>query len=406
MAWRIDEQVVRGEIDNRTRGRVSGSIWFFGRDEPVVLDLAGNAWHDVAGRRLEFTNPEPKPGLPAGLATVQSGSIGDCTASRKVRVPDIPLEQVGEYFARREKFPWHWGNSLYLEWFSQANGRVVIETASFQLRIVGEPAWEMTSAEEEKQRAANTAAMSEFMDQLTGSVEATETAPEFPGEIPGAEHPQSEEEAEAMMADSDKLGDRIRNRMEREGPDADFEKILDEELERRRAERGQPPPTPEEEAERAQWIDEANRAAEEAADDPELNAIDDREHPLSLRASELAVRVWRDAKERGWIPEHAQREHPVAELTEAVECASGKLAGALNGREWPPEVGLCGLAIVWLKRARGYLADAQTAAEVCAENSLTGPEWLAACRTEIDALADETDALIAQCREILERGFD
>ena len=28
MAWRIDRHVVRGEIDNRTRGRVTGLIWF------------------------------------------------------------------------------------------------------------------------------------------------------------------------------------------------------------------------------------------------------------------------------------------------------------------------------------------------------------------------------------------
>jgi hypothetical protein len=49
----------------------------------------------------------------------------------------------------KKPFPWHWGNALYLEWFSQSNGRVVIETASYVLKIVGEPHWEM-SPEEEK----------------------------------------------------------------------------------------------------------------------------------------------------------------------------------------------------------------------------------------------------------------
>ena len=31
MAWRIEEAVVRGEIDSRGRGRVTGRIWFAGR---------------------------------------------------------------------------------------------------------------------------------------------------------------------------------------------------------------------------------------------------------------------------------------------------------------------------------------------------------------------------------------
>ena len=35
MAWRIDEQVIRGEIDNRTPGKVRGQLWLVGRDEPI-----------------------------------------------------------------------------------------------------------------------------------------------------------------------------------------------------------------------------------------------------------------------------------------------------------------------------------------------------------------------------------
>src|SRR3972149_1408630 len=142
MAWRIEKSVIRGEIDNRVRGRVTGRIWFAGQAVPVELELKGNCWRDLAGRRLEFTNPEPKPGLPESFATRQKGVAGDITASRKVKVPDIPLDQIGEYYAAKKPFPWHWGNSLYLEWFSERNGRVVIESAGYDLKIVGEPAWE------------------------------------------------------------------------------------------------------------------------------------------------------------------------------------------------------------------------------------------------------------------------
>ena len=145
MAWRIDEHVIRGEIDNRTRGRTWGRIWFVGRPAPVELDLKGDCWRDLAGRRLEFSNPEPKPGLLGSFYPDQNGLVGDITASRKVKVPEVSMDELMKLYEQRKPFPWHWGNSLYLEWFSQRNGRVMIESASFELRIMGEPTWEMTS---------------------------------------------------------------------------------------------------------------------------------------------------------------------------------------------------------------------------------------------------------------------
>ena len=140
MAWRIDESVIRGEIDNRTRDRVTGRIWFEGRAEPVELNLTGNAWRDLAGRRLEFVNPVAvKKPLSAddigGFAKRQTGTIGDCTASRKVKVPEVTMDELMELFKQRKPFPWHWGNSLHLEWFSETNGRVVIESASYLLTV-------------------------------------------------------------------------------------------------------------------------------------------------------------------------------------------------------------------------------------------------------------------------------
>lgn len=122
MACRIDEQLVRGEINHRVRGSVTGRIWFAGRTDPVERALTGNAWPDLAGRKLEFINPSPQPGLPDGLTSRQEGLAGDITASRKVKVPDIPRNQISEYYAARKPFPWHWANVLYLEWYIHSNG--------------------------------------------------------------------------------------------------------------------------------------------------------------------------------------------------------------------------------------------------------------------------------------------
>lgn len=409
MAWRIEEHVVRGEIDNRTRGRITGRIWLLGRAEPIELELVGNAWRDVAGRRLQFLNPEPKPGAPPQLAPRQGGVIGDCTASRKVKVPEIPMEQIGEYYKARRKFPWHWGNSLYLEWFSLANGRVVVESASYQLTIDPEAAWEMSAEEEEAQRRANGQALENFMEQLGAAVPpegaAAGSAAEAPAEGDGA--PLTEEEAEKMQEDSDRLADRINARVEREGIEH-YERILEEELERRRKERGEQPLTPEQEAQRAEWIEAMNRAAEEAMDnpDPELEKELQTVHPLSHRARELSLRLIKEPEERGWIPSDANREHPVVDLVSSVMSASAKFAGALDGYTWPPQVDICANTIVRLKRAGGYLADALAAAECCRQQNLVDAAWLTAAEREITEMSGECDALLAVLRAKLQRGFD
>ena len=403
MAWRIDEFLVRGEIDNRVRGRVVGRLWFVGRTDPVELGLAGNAWRDVAGRRLVFTYAKPKPGIPEGLRGTQTGVVGDITASRKVKVPEIPLDQIGEYYAARKPWPWHWGNSLYLEWFSAANGRVVIESASYELTVVGEAAWEMTEDEERIQRQANGEAMVQFMERLG---QAASAAAGREDESLEADRPQTEEEAERMLEESDRLVDRIQARMEREGADADFEKILDEELERRRRERGEPTRAPEEEAQSAEWIEELNRAAEEVASDPVEPERARRKHPLAERAFEFSLRLHEEIDDNDWLPADASPEHPVAELVATVMKAAAKLAGALHGEDYPPPVDNCGHVIARLKRAAGYFSDAQLAVDACLEQELTDSAWLAEVRREIAALAAETDQFIGELRERLARGWD
>ena len=400
MAWRIDEAVIRGEIDNRTRGRVTGRIWFVGRDEPVVLDLQGNCHRDLAGRRLEFTNPHPKAGQRTDLAPLQCGTTGDITASLKLRVPDIPVAEIVGYLAAGKPFPWHWGNVLSLEWFGDRDGRIVVETAEFGLKIIGAPTWIMTPAEEERQRIANAAAMSRFMAELEAPAPAR-PAPE--AEDPEADsRPLSEEEAERMQARSDLLADRIQSRLAREGAAADYGQILEEEMARLRRELGEPEPTPEQLARNAEWIEELNRAAEETLADPESLAEEHSEHPLAERAFEFSLGLDQEVEEQAWVPEGASEEHPVAELTGAVMKAAAKLAGALNGVSWPPPLDSCASIIVRLKRARVYLDDALRAMESCQEEKLIPLQRLGVFLVEVIDLAHDADEIIEELRERLE----
>lgn len=171
MAWRLDTCVVRGEIDNRLRGVLAGRIWLLGRAEPVRLELKGDAHRDLAGTVLTFENPDPKPGEHVGLAELQVGVVGDITASRKVFVLDVSVEEAMRLGRMGMPIPKHHGNCLYIEWYSRANGRVVIESTDYKVSITP-AAWTMTDEEEKRQIAANQQAVRTWMDDLVASFDA------------------------------------------------------------------------------------------------------------------------------------------------------------------------------------------------------------------------------------------
>ncbi len=384
MAWRIHEQVIRGEIDNRERGRVVGRIWLSSREEPLELDLAGDCWRDLAGRLLEFTNPEPKDMGRDGLTIKQKGVVGDITASRKVKVPDIPLEEIGDYVVAKKPFPWHWGNALHLEWFSQSNGRVVVESARYELRIVGESDWEMTPEEEKRQRVANEKAMTEQVDTLA---EASAS-----GVSEGANEnlsPLTEEEADLLLHRNDILTDRIHARIQREGDGADLEQIFEEEIERLGGASSQ---------EAIEWreiLPDIESEMENAFEEDEIELF---EHPLVERVEDLAVQLYGEIHDKKCVPEGAMEEHPVVYLLETLSKAGAKMAGALNGQDWPPGIELCGMMIARLKRARVCMDDAITALESCQEQKLIEFQAMGVVLVEVIDIAKEADEIIAELR--------
>ncbi len=157
MAWRLEQFVEHGEIDNTVPGTTTGRIWLRGMDEPLLLALYGDCWRDLAGARLEFTNPAPQAGANfTALDPDQVGIIGDMTAA--LRVPPN---------ARKNEPNPQWRNALYLEWFSDVNGRVLIESTRFKLRLTGHE-WCMDEDEEQAQKLANLQAMRDFMAHVIG----------------------------------------------------------------------------------------------------------------------------------------------------------------------------------------------------------------------------------------------
>ncbi len=157
MAWRLEKFVEHGEIDNTVSGSTTGRIWLCGMEEPLLLELDGDCWRDLAGAKLEFTNPAPQSGL--NLETLdpdQVGLVGDMTAALRVT-----------HGGRKHAPEARWNNALYLEWFSEANGRVLIESTQYKLRISSR-VWHMDEDEEQAQKLANLQAMRDFMARMIG----------------------------------------------------------------------------------------------------------------------------------------------------------------------------------------------------------------------------------------------
>jgi len=48
MAWRFHEHILRGELDNTVRGRVTGRIWLAGIAEPMMFDSPPDELTDEA----------------------------------------------------------------------------------------------------------------------------------------------------------------------------------------------------------------------------------------------------------------------------------------------------------------------------------------------------------------------
>ena len=389
MAFRIHDSVVRGEIDNRARGIVRGKIWLESRAEPMLLELTGNAWPDLAGSLLTFTNPLPRI-VDLHLNSLQAeqrGSIGDLTASRKVRVFDVPLTEALEMIDRNEKPPEHMANCLYLEWFSEANGRVVIESADYELTISA-PEWRMTPEEDAARAQQAAAGMEGFMHKLTEALEKHKEGQKDP------EAEWNKHDYEKFLKESDARTDKYMELLDKYGhSDEAHEKIAREmgwahEL------------TPEEAAEEAKRIEEMNRICEEALKEPEpepdparagIDWIRDKHghlhHPLQQRCSASAMKFWKKTDKLGL---QDSNDKDLGAFIGEWLTTGAKLAGALNGIAQDRCPADAAFTVACLKRALNHLHQSQAGLEALAKRKqkLLPEKMVGAARKELFAIRE------------------
>ncbi|MCU0783425.1 MAG: hypothetical protein MUF81_05125 [Verrucomicrobia bacterium] len=382
MAFRIHDSVVRGEIDNRVKGIVRGKIWVEGRADPVKLELKGNAWPDLAGCRLTFTNPlkrVPHQHLDS-LHPIQRGSIGDLTASRKVRVFDVPLTEALDMIHRKEKPPEHMANSLYLEWFSEANGRVVVESADYELTISA-PEWRLTPEEDEERAKEAAAGMDDFMRKLTEAIEEQQRGQKDP------EEEWDEHDYEKFLKESDARTDKYRKLQEKYGDSDESEEKIAKEMGWLRE------LTPKEAEEERQHIEEINRACEEALNEPEPEPEPHREgidwirtkdgelrHPLQHRCSESAMKFWHQA-DALWFEESDDKD--LGQFIFEFQTTGVKLAGALEGFAGGRGYHDHAFTVAYLKRALDHLHKSQAGLAAVAPKKLLPAKMVAEARQEL-----------------------
>ncbi|MEX1119869.1 MAG: hypothetical protein WEB60_13865, partial [Terrimicrobiaceae bacterium] len=166
MSFRIGDWVMRGEVDCRVRGTITGKLWISGRKDPLRLNLEGIPDRDLAGCLLKFKCrcEEPEDPFPANLVSEQTGTVGTLTASRKVRVPTVPKAEWLACLAEKRPFPSQWANAIYLEWGNATHGNVVVEIAGAQCEL-SLPEWTLEETEpdtEPEQPAEWAEALDEF----------------------------------------------------------------------------------------------------------------------------------------------------------------------------------------------------------------------------------------------------
>ncbi len=406
MAWRIQDSVIRGEIDNRTKGVVRGRIWLHGIAEPIVLELTGNAHADLAGCLLRFENPLPLIPMRtnAELNPLQCGRIGDLTASRKVRVFDIPFAEACAMIKRGEKPPEHIANSLYLEWFSEANGRVVIEGADWKVDISA-PAWRLTP-DDEQQRAQDAAdGMAGFMQKLTEAVEPQRH------DDPEASEDWDEFDWETYLRASDARAAKYAELLEkyRDSPDAeeriDKEMGWDEESRQRRYEEAQArgEDVLSEEEMNASLAEAESNAQEPLVPDPHTEGVDwvrtgaeGIAHPLQHRCTESAMELWHACNERGLTK---GSDPDLCDLLSEFQITGAKLAGALHSLAYGRGPMEGGFIVACLKRALGHLHAAQAALAKVAPKNLVPEPALDHARRELFGIREGILALMKRFRE-------
>jgi hypothetical protein len=301
------------------------------------------------------------------------------TAARKVRVIDnLDYEAIKE----DEPFTEHMANALYLEWFSEANGRVVIESTDYEIGI-GEPAWRLSPEDEARQHEANAEAMQTFMERISESFDPREEAA-YNGD------PKNEFEWELFLRASDRRSTKLGELLEKYQDHPERDRLVARGMGWKEIE---------------EMMDAQAAGVEDEEEDLDFGEPDEEDiaraeepmrHPLVTRLIDRSVALSELAGD--------QRDDDLEEMVGSFMVVGPKVAGALTigDRDLGPDLNMSGLVVAKLKRAVGELSRALTAADRLREAKRQLPFSLDEWTTEILEARQEILKLMDDFRKKIE----
>ncbi|MDQ8184146.1 hypothetical protein [Pelagicoccus sp. SDUM812002] len=374
MAWRIDKYVVRGLIQNIVPGRVVGTVWLKGLNQPVELNLKGNCYRDLAGARLEFRNAKAIEGDYSGFDIFQEGTVGDMTASKKVKTPP---DFDDDEFVSDEPPAFKLANCLYLEWFSESNGRVLIESVDYAWKV-SLPKWTLSEDAERDQQEANKQAMFNFMDELSRALDPAEQR-----EDP-LEEDMDEFQWEAYLQKTDARSDMLLELFEKYENAPDCEEII---------------------AQAMGWEIDSMEVTEEFFEDWDTDEDEEKagsaleylpNHPLIVNMMEITSNLYDESEARKLLSDDTS--NPWNQLIWHGQMTVSKLIAALEqvseGVETEP-----GFVVAALKRALHLLHLTIATMEACISLKPEEHKWTSDIRKELFALRESIIDLMHNYRQ-------
>lgn len=147
MDLQLSNAVLTATFSNEIPNLVTGTIQLAGAQHAISVELQGNFLSDIAGCSLEIINHVPKTdnALLAKLHRLQTGAVGEMTASRRITQTLRKSAPPASVAIAPPKGSLK--NLLFFEWFNEQRQRVLIHAWHWNLRV-SPPRWNLTRTEE------------------------------------------------------------------------------------------------------------------------------------------------------------------------------------------------------------------------------------------------------------------
>jgi len=296
-------------------------------------------------------------------------------------------------YRRGETPPEHMANSLYLEWFSERSGRVVIESADYRLQI-SEPAWRYTPEEIAKLERRTAEEETPFAIAITQDGETRDW---------------DEVRYEQFLRESDASTERYGRLLRKYKDHPDSERIIAREMGWTWLEEALDQQEQQQENKTENTEDNSGEFEEDIEDyglpppDPMREGIDwvrdgrgRISHPIQKRANNALHLLLDELEAAGHFPE--EKDDQLADFVSGFMTVSAKLAGALGGIARGDDLFEPGMVIAWLKRILEILNQTIAAAEAIKDKRFLAAERFTYYRGELFGIRERILELITQLR--------